>query len=213
MFMLVIAGTKVEENRLDSGTFNCPNENSKQSYIHIRLEKKATAFFVPVAKMTDIGEYVECQSCGVTYEPAVLQIRTQEEIETALAVAIIRLAIEVILADGIVKDEERQAVINVANQYLDPPGLSLEDLSEMIIPEQLNSTKKRSMRTAHALAELGSALNMDGRRSFVEIAYYLAASDGEVVETEKEVIKKLARRLGFTKSETAEIIAALDQMV
>ena len=208
--MLIIAGTKVEENEVGSGTFNCPNEGSKQSYRHVRLEKKATAFFVPVATMSDLGEYVECQSCGATYKPEVLEYRTQEDLDNALAVAVMRLALEVVLADGRVTDEERQRVIDIANPYFEPPGLTLDDLSEMLAEQQLDTAKTRSKNTAAAFAELGSALNMEGRRAFVRVAYCLAAADGEVAETEREVIVKTARRLGFNKKEAVELVEALD---
>ena len=210
MAVLIIAGTKVEENEVGSGTFNCPNEGSKQSYRHVRLEKKATAFFVPVATMSALGEYVECQSCGATYKPEVLEYRTQEDLDTALAVAVLRLALEVVLADGRVTDDERQAVIDTANLYLDPPGLTLSGLSEMLATLQVQSAKTRSKSTASALAELGSALNMEGRRIFVRTAYCLAAADGEVAESEREVIVKAARRLGFNKKEAVELVEALD---
>jgi len=208
--MFLIAGTKVEENQVGSGTFNCPYEGSKQPYRHVRLEKKATAFFVPVATMSDLGEYVECQSCGSTYKPEVLKIRTQEDAENALAVAVLRLCIEVVLADGRVTDEERQATIKIANDYLDPPGITLGDLSEMLKTQMVKTAKRRSKNTAGAIAELGSALNMAGRRVFVRIAYCLAAADGEVAESEREVIIKTARRLGFGKNEADELVAALE---
>ena len=208
--MLLIAGTKVEENQVGSGTFNCPNEGSKQPYRHVRLEKKATAFFMPVATMSDLGEYVECQSCGATYEPEVLTIRTQEDLDSALAVAVIQLALEVVLADGRVTAEERQAVIDIVNKHVAPPGLTVEDLAKLLADFELHSAKRRSKITAAGLAELGSALNLDGRRVFVRTAYYLALADGEVAEAEREVIAKTARRLGFNKAEAAELIDALD---
>ena len=208
--MFLIAGTKVEENQVGSGTFNCPHEGSKQPYRHVRLEKKATAFFVPVATMSDLGEYVECQSCGSTYKPEVLEIRTQEDLDTALAVAVLRLCIEVVLADGRVTDEERQATINIANDYLDPPGLTIADLTEMLKTQMVKTAKRRSKNTAGAIAELGSALNMAGRRVFIRIAYCLAAADGEVAESEREVIVKTARRLGFSKNEAGGLVAALE---
>ena len=160
--------------------------------------------------MSELGEYVECQSCGATYEPAVLEYQTQEDLDTALAVAVLRLALEVVLADGRVTDDERQAVIDTANLYLDPPGLALSDLSEMLATLQLQSAKTRSKSTALALAELGSALNMEGRRIFVRTAYCLAAADGEVAESEREVIVKTARRLGFSKNEAGGLVAALE---
>ena len=208
--MLLIAGTKVEENSVGSGTFNCPAEGSKQPYHHVRLEKKATAFFVPVATMSELGEYVECQSCGATYEPAVLEYQTQEDLDTALAVAVLRLCIEVVLADGRVTDEERQATINIANDYLDPPGLTIADLTEMLKTQMVKSAKRRSKNTAGAIAELGSALNMAGRHVFIRIAYCLAVADGEVAESEREVIVKTARCLGFSKNEAGGLVAALE---
>jgi uncharacterized tellurite resistance protein B-like protein len=160
--------------------------------------------------MSELGEYVECQSCGATYEPAVLEYRTREDLDTALAVAVLRLALEVVLADGRVTDEERQAVIDTANLYLDPPGLTLSDLSEMLATLQVQSAKTRSKSTASALAELGSALNMEGRRILVRTAYCLAVADGEVAESEREVIVKTARRLGFNKNEAVELVESLD---
>jgi hypothetical protein len=94
--------------------------------------------------------------------------------------------------------------------YLDPPGLTLDDLSEMLATQQLKSAKTRSRNTSGALAELGSALNMEGRRVFVRTAYCLAVADGEVAESEREVIVKTARRLGFSKNEAGELVAALE---
>ena len=208
--MFLIAGTKVEENRVGSGTFNCPAEGSKQSYHHVRLEKKATAFFVPVANMSDLGEYVECQSCGATYMPEVLEYRTEEDLDTALAVAVLSLALEVVLADGKVTDEERQAVLDTVNPYLDPPGLTLSDLSDMLGGQQVKSSRSRSKSTASAIAELGSALNMEGRKAFTRIAFNLAAADGEVSLEEREVTVKIARHLGFSKREAVALVESFD---
>ena len=86
----------------------------------------------------------------------------------------------------------------------------MDDLIEMLIDQQMKSARTRSKNTAAALAELGSALNMEGRRIFVRTAYSLACADGEVVELEREIILKTARRLGFSKNEANELLEALD---
>jgi hypothetical protein len=61
-----------------------------------------------------------------------------------------------------------------------------------------------------ALAELGFALNVEGRRILVSTAYCLAAADGEVAGSEREVIVKTARCRGFSKREAGGLVAALE---
>lgn len=205
--MLLIAGTKVSEDQIGSGTFNCPYEGSPQQYRHVRLQKKATAFFVPVVNLSDIGEYVQCQSCGSTFNPEVLTRRTQEELDTALAIAITTLAIEVILADGRVTTQEREVALEIANKYLDPPGASMEEFSEMIAALEAKTAGRRARNSTARLADLAAHLTMDARKTLLHTAYLLAAADCKVDETELEVIAKAARSIGFSRAEARTLMA------
>ena len=47
-------------------------------------------------------------------------------------------------------------------------------------------------------------------KSDASTAYCLAAADGEVADSEREVIVKTARRLGFSKNEAGGLVAALE---
>lgn len=207
--MFLIAGTKASVQVVGRGTFWCPNEESDQSYRHVELKRQATAFFIPVANVGDLGEYVECDSCGATYKPEVLTLKRPEEFKTALAVAVIELSIEVILADGLVTPEERLTALELANQYLDPPGLTLDDLQEMIAALETRSASKRSRITRARLGELSANLNVAGRETLIRVAYLLAASDGVVVDTELDVIRSAAKHLGLDWTQARSLFADL----
>ena len=64
--MFFIAGTKGETSTAGSGEFYCPQCENYTRYLHRQVHQKATVFFVPVANLKLLGEYVECQSCDGT---------------------------------------------------------------------------------------------------------------------------------------------------
>ena len=218
--MFLIAGTKVQERLIDSGTFVCPGEGVERPYRHVCLEKKATAYFVPVMKMSDVGEYVECQSCNKTWDPAVLevqvpQIQSQEELDDALLAAICALATEVVIADGVVNDDERHRAVDIINQYVDESTTALvtvDEFDELLKDKRFGESRSgRSEITATLLSQLAFALNVDGRRTFVRTAYALAVADDEIAKAELKVIKKTAENLGFTRLEAVGIIEHLER--
>ena len=75
--MFFIGGTKPRERVIQSGTFHCPVEGSEQRFEHKSLKQTATAFFVPVVDYKELGQYVECKSCGSTFAPEVLEINNR----------------------------------------------------------------------------------------------------------------------------------------
>lgn len=75
---LIIFGARPRVTTLDNGTFICPNcsESSSQErrYEHKRSRDFFTLYFVPVIPLGNGQEYIECQHCGVVFEPSVLDV-------------------------------------------------------------------------------------------------------------------------------------------
>lgn len=71
--MLLIMGMKARLKVLAEGMFWCPNEGGQRHYRHVSARRWFTLFWIPVIPLGQLGESVECSSCGAQYDAAVLR--------------------------------------------------------------------------------------------------------------------------------------------
>ena len=69
---MIIFGTKAKFETISQGMFYCPHCQAQRSYLLKRGRKYFSLYFIPIIPMGDLGEFVECGTCGITYAPAVL---------------------------------------------------------------------------------------------------------------------------------------------
>lgn len=69
--MFFIMGLTTRTSTTGSGEFFCPNEGGTRPYRHLRARRWVTLFFLPLIPLGQQGEWVQCQSCGTTYDPSV----------------------------------------------------------------------------------------------------------------------------------------------
>jgi|TARA_B100001971_G_scaffold16049_1_gene12553 uncharacterized tellurite resistance protein B-like protein len=206
MFFLIF-GTRASKRTVGSGMFFCPNEQSDQSYRQVAVKRMGHLFFIPLLPLGDLGEYVECESCGGTYRPEVLSLPSRQQLQTSFVEAVTRLVVEVILADGYVAEAERNVALGVVNQYLGSSGLSRAQLEKMIADAEAASPDDRSRNLSELLPELSTALSIEGRELLIRIALLLAAADGRIDESETKVIADAAYHLGLSKTRVRELVA------
>ena len=72
MVFLIIFGTRGVTMSVATGKFNCPGCDQTRTYVHNRVRRFFTLYFIPLIPLDVIGEYVECQHCTDTYNPSVL---------------------------------------------------------------------------------------------------------------------------------------------
>ena len=205
--MFLIFGTRASKSNVGSGMFFCPNEQSDQPYRQVAVKRKGHLFFIPLLPLGDLGEYVECGSCGGTYRPEVLSLPSRQQLQTSFAEAVTRLVVEVIIADGYVVAAERNIALGVVNQYLDSPGLSIAQLEKMIADAEAGGPGDRSRNLSNLLPELSTALSIEGRELLIRIALRLAAADGRIDESETKVIADAAHHLGLSKAHVRGLVA------
>ena len=73
--MIIIWGTRGREVEVGTGTFHCPSCRSERSYTRKRVGTYFTLFFIPLFRVKDHGEHIECQTCHQKYELGVLNFR------------------------------------------------------------------------------------------------------------------------------------------
>jgi hypothetical protein len=81
---LIIWGSKGKTKTIGSGTFYCPHCQARRNYEHIKVGKYFTLYFIPLFETKNLGEYIECKSCMMTFKKEVLELGPQiaERIET-----------------------------------------------------------------------------------------------------------------------------------
>jgi hypothetical protein len=69
---MIIWGSKGKEKTIAEGQFFCPHCSTSRSYRHKRIGKYFTLYFIPLFETKNLGEYIECQSCFMTFRTEVL---------------------------------------------------------------------------------------------------------------------------------------------
>ena len=70
--MIIIWGTRGREVEVGSGAFFCPRCQAERGYSRKRAGTYFTLFFIPIFRVKDHGELIECQTCHQKYELTVL---------------------------------------------------------------------------------------------------------------------------------------------
>lgn len=77
MILLIIFGTKGVTSTVGSGPFWCPSCNMQQYYQHKKVRRYFTLYWIPLIPLDTLGEYIECGTCGGTFQQQVLSYNPQ----------------------------------------------------------------------------------------------------------------------------------------
>lgn len=83
---MIIFGTKGRITEVGKGQFVCPRCRTMRSYIHKKAARYFTLYFIPLIKIKDLGEFVECQVCKGAFEMIVLNQNTTSNSDQAVQV-------------------------------------------------------------------------------------------------------------------------------
>jgi hypothetical protein len=90
---MIIWGSKGRFVTIGEGSFFCPSCEAVRRYKHQQAGRYFTLYFIPLFKTKSLGDFVECQTCKMTFKPEVLtlskeleeQRRLQKELKGAIA--------------------------------------------------------------------------------------------------------------------------------
>lgn len=71
---MIIFGTRSKTRTVDEGRFFCPRCNAERAYQRKQARPYFALYFIPVFPVGQGSEYIECQTCGMAFEPGVLQM-------------------------------------------------------------------------------------------------------------------------------------------
>lgn len=91
---MIIYGTRNRERDIGSGQFYCPKCDEERPYVHKRIARYFTLFFIPLFKLSTLGEHVECQVCRRAYKPEILTTPPLPPAERLKAAAVVKTELE-----------------------------------------------------------------------------------------------------------------------
>lgn len=208
--MFFIAGTKGVTTTLAKGKFYCPKCNLKKTYKHNQVHEKVTVFFVPIANLRLLGEYIECQSCFNTYKMEIIDYDPEKEAQEEQALYIIglkKVMTMMMLADGKIEDSEKAMMKNIYQHMTD------SQLSNQDIDNEINSCKVNPMDLEDYLDKLFPQLNQPGRETIIKLAYWISISDGHFDKAEERLLKKLAKHFQISNAHLKGIILEVNENI
>jgi transcription elongation factor Elf1 len=72
---MIIFGTSNRFKTVQSGTFYCPHCQTTRNYELKQGKRYFSLYFVPLIPMGDLGQFVECQTCHLTFHPDILNLK------------------------------------------------------------------------------------------------------------------------------------------
>lgn len=200
---MIIWGFRTRRKTLSHGHFHCPNEGVDRDCRVVEARRWFTLFFIPLIPLKVLGEFVECASCGATYDPRVLDMPTTAAMEDQLTRALRHVVVAMLHADERVGPEERLAAVDVVS------GFGLAGYGEAALIDDLEHLQVDDLE--HELASVAGMLSPQGQESVVRACLRLAAADGRIDDREVETVIRAGRSMGMPPAHIRGILQEMSE--
>lgn len=191
-------GWRTRGTHVDDGDFACPSEGGDRPYRLMRARRSFMVLGAPLVAGEEIGEYVECASCGEPFPRSVLDRPTTAQMAAALRLALRYLVVAIVRADERVTNAERRVALEVMARFghADYAMIDLErDVAELEVDD-----------IDEVVATAGASLSTSGQERVVRACVELAAADGEIGDTDLAIIATAGRSMGMTPAHTKGVL-------
>jgi tellurite resistance protein len=204
MLGLIIFGTRGVTYGSEGGQFFCPDCEGKQQYLHKRVRRFFTLYFIPLIPLDLLGEYVECQSCTSTYQTSILSFDPQKNAdaeEAEFQKAMRRVLVLMMLADGVIEDSEIAAIQSILGK------LEEREVTRGEIESEIKAAQSEASNIESYCRRMAGFLNDSGREMVIKAAILVAGADGKVEESERDALASIATALNMSRAHFSGIIA------
>jgi tellurite resistance protein len=204
---MILFGTRGITYSKAKGSFHCPQcPGESRSFDHKRVRRFFTLYFVPLIPLDLVGEYVECQRCRGTFDPAVLGYDPEDDARAFQAEymrAVRRVMIQMSLADGHADHSELEAIREYYGR------LTGQDLSRADIDAEVNEIRRDARGISEALLPLAPNLNDSGKELVLRAAIMVASADGHFDEHEWTAIAAIGGALGMSSAHVNGVVSSV----
>ncbi len=201
---MIIFGTRGVRSTKATGTFNCPQCEADRGYRHRKVTQFFTLYFIPLIPLGNKGEYVECDHCKGTFITKVINNTASNDREAFMAMyeqAIRHVMVKIMLADGVIDNNEKVMVLKIINKY------GHNDMSSFQLDDYIKEVQADSSDISTYLKNVGPSLNEHGKELLIKCALDVAYSDGHFDESERKMILEMGVIMEMSSAHIKGIMA------
>jgi len=202
---MIIFGTRGITSTLSKGEFNCPGCQQSAAFTHKKVRRFFTLYFIPVIPLDQLGNYVECNVCQATYDSEILTYDPAVEsqrVEAFFFIACKQVMISMLLADGVIDDDE---VKMLQTQFQQITGTFVP---EEELREEIQVISSQGGNVLENLKNLSAQLNDTGKETVINAAYAIAMSDGNFDESEQQFLYQIGQTLEMSNAHIKGVLAS-----
>jgi len=123
---MIIVGMKGRDKEIGSGTFYCPACDASRRYTRYEVGRYFTFFFIPLFRISRMGEHIRCGTCGRRFKLEVIDAKPPSRLDRLLASVRadldsgtpLEMAATKLVNQGLSKDEAHTTVLQAAGSPL-----------------------------------------------------------------------------------------------
>ncbi len=188
--MLILFGEQKIVRIAGEGKFPCPVCEGTRRYEHIRGRNVFSIFFIPLLPLEEVSNYVECQNCGNSFHPGIIDEKsgTNDGEEPEYWRGARRIMVQIIRNYG----AGGQAVNKVQEIYKE---ITSAELSEQEVRDEMLAVQNDERHVLDHIKKLSRGLNDPGKQRIIMAAFLMLSMYGELRHEEKVMMNQLGASL------------------
>ncbi|MEZ5138438.1 MAG: hypothetical protein R2702_15730 [Acidimicrobiales bacterium] len=191
-------GTKVRTKVLQALLFACPHCRADRQGALVSLRRWFTLFFLPVIPLGELGRAVRCDTCGHTFDPAVLDLPTGAGLAQVRRDAVRVLAALLVGAGDPTAPALRASAVRTIGSLVDGyDDATLAADLEVLDPAQ----------APQYVAPLADGLDLGSKERLLGELAAVAGAAGPPTPDQRQLLERVGAALGLTPAHVAGVIA------
>lgn len=124
---MIIFGTRARYTTVGEGQFHCLHCQRERAYVRKKAKNYFALYFIPLFPIGDLGEFIECQTCGRSYAPDVLNFKpSKPQTDTARLLNMVKekvgrgFPVEYLISDLTMEGIDREIAANIVTMAAGP---------------------------------------------------------------------------------------------
>ncbi len=200
---MILIGTMNLTRTRDRGNFYCPSCGTTETYRLRARRPFLTLYFIPTVPIGGPETFVQCDQCRECWDETVLQM-DRESHETARQEQFldetIRAAVLIVMADGVMSEEEIDALQRIASGLLDRP------LDREVLGHLCSVAVQNGIEAKNYVLTVSQRWNQDQRTLALQAMFLAATAEGDLGQAQITLLGELREILDLTDQEYEQAI-------
>ncbi len=202
-------GSGIYYRTIATGIFHCERCGGDRPYRHRSGRRWARILGIPVMPLDRTGEHLRCIICRTCYRVELLAVPTTEQMQTALVDATTAAVLAMLNAGGSASQAARRRAVQLILSAGSP------DFTEADLVGGLRRAKSSQQALIacgpvpglrFSVETLAIQLQLHAKEWFLGNVIRVGLADGSLSAAEREVVGTVARHLGLTQAQAADVI-------